>query len=81
MTNYKEILRLHSLGINNTPHCGKLQLCAQHSHSSPFSGPQNRSFPGIRSRTAAQKKLPGSCIRPTAPGPAVQDARLRVGTP
>ena len=35
MTNYKEILRLHSLGDQQHPHCGKLRLCAQHSHSGP----------------------------------------------
>ena len=32
MTNYKEILRLHSLGINNTRIAEKLQLCPKYRH-------------------------------------------------
>ena len=81
MTNYKEILRLHSLGINNTriaESCG----CARSTViARPFSGPQNKSFSGTRSRTAAhgrgrQEVVPFHCT-----GPAIQDARLRMGTP
>ncbi len=79
MTNYKEILRLHSLGINNTriaESCG----CARSSHSSSSAGRRAGAFleqnQELQRRRSRQKVVSIYCT-----GTAVQDAGLRVGTP
>ena len=59
MTNYKEILRLHSLGINNTriaASCG----CARGTVIPALQRAREQDLSWI----AAQKKLPGNCIPP-----------------
>ena len=44
MTNYKEILRLHSLGINNTRIAESCALRTQHSHSDTATGCRTGTF-------------------------------------
>ena len=80
MTNYKEILRLHSLGINNTRIAESCGLCAQHSHCSPSAGRRTGAFleqnQELQRRRSRQKVISIYCT-----GTAVQDAGLRMGTP
>ena len=68
MTNYKEILRLHSLGINNT-RIAESCACARSTVIATLQRAAERELSwskvkNVKLRTVVPKKLPTSCTRP-----------------
>ena len=80
MTNYKEILRLHSLGINNTriaESCG----CARSTVIAALQRAREQDLSWSKIKNYSTEEVAREIVSFHCAGPTIQDARLRVGAP